>query len=485
VGSGHQNPDKSISRRQFFRLSGLLAGLAALRPGEGVAQLSLAKPRVVHTCCSRAASWDFLSGWYGDFVDQTLVSGMVDRGVMELTGRRSRQEAWQALIPEYAPGQKVAIKVNLNNAHTVGDSDSIIDALMEPVNAVVVGLKEIGVAESDIWVYDAVRSIPTRFENGCDYPGVHFSGDYSSNSQGFSNTDVVSFHPPAGGPTLDDQPISNVLVNANYLINIPIMKMHMSARVTLSFKNHFGSIVYCAALHEYTYPGGGVYTSQYSPLVDIYKSPQFGGKTVLTIGDGLYGSLGTHASTPQPWVTFGGASPCSLFFSEDPVAVDSVMYDFLEAEAGFEINGDDYLALASQAGLGVFEHRSPGASSRDEWYDQIDYAYVDLDTYVNLLGWWRDGAAHLSWNKPSHPQLAGYRVRYLSNSGADPDQGPSPVPITDPNHLTYELTGLTQYCLYELWIEPHDGDGVPVGESNHVSLMNSDIVQHFPLVSAG
>jgi len=477
---------KMVSRREFLRLSGILAGLAAMRQGRSlVAAPTLPRPTVVHTYCERAANWDFATGWWGAHVDQDVVSDMVDRGVMELTGRKTRADAWRALIPNYVSGQRVAIKVNLNNARTVDDSDDIVDALVEPVNAVIAGLTEIGVAASDIWVYDAVRSIPTRFKNGCDYPGVHFSGDSSSNPQGFSTTQMVSFHPPAGGSALEDQLISNVLVNAHYLINMPLMKMHGSARVTLSFKNHFGSINYCAALHRYTFPSDDVYTSTYSPLVDIYKNPQFGGKTVLTIGDGLYGSMGTQSSTPEPWATFGNASPCSLFFSQDPVALDSVMYDFLEAEAGVEINGDDYLALASQAGLGVFEHRSPEASSHDDWYDEIDYVYVDLDGYVNLLGWWRDGTAHLSWNKPLHPDLAGYRVCYSSNAGGDVDQGASPIDITTPDQLDYQLTGLTDYCLYQVWIEPYDGSEDPLGESNRVPLMASDIVYHLPLVIAG
>ena len=480
-------PDAKLTRREFLKLSALLAGLAALKPDKPLmAAASLPKPRVVHTYCPRAATWDFATGWHGDYVDQSVVSEMVDRGVMELTGRRSRQEAWQSLIPGYVPGQKVAIKANFNNARTVDDSDNVIDASIEPVNAVIAGLKEIGVAESDIWVYDAVRSIPTRFKNGCDYPGVHFSGDSSSNPQGFSTTQVVSFHPPAGGPALEDQLISNVLVNADYLINMPLMKKHCCAWVTLSFKNHFGSINYCAALHRYTFPSDDAYTSTYSPLVDIYKNQHFGPKTVLTIGDGLYGSRGAQDSVPEPWTTFSSESRRSLFFSQDPVALDSVMYDFLEAEAGVQNHGDDYLALAANAGLGVFEHRAPGASNREEWYSQIDYRYLNMDQYVKLRGWWRDGIAYLSWNKPLHPSLAGYRIRYLYESGAgDVDQGTSPIPITNPDQLDHQLTGLTDYCLYQAWIEPYQTGGVALEESNRVPLMASDIVYHVPLVIAG
>ena len=479
--------EANLSRRQFLKLSALLTGVAALKPYQNLlAAPSLDKPTVVHTYCERAANWDFATGWWGAHVDQDVVSDMVDRGVMELTGRKTRADAWRALIPGYVPGQKVAIKVNLNNARTVDDSDDIVDATIEPVNAVIAGLKEIGVAESDIWIYDAVRSIPARFAAGCDYPGVHFSGDSSTNPQGFSSTEKVTFQPPSGRPALADQHISNVLVNADYLINMPLMKKHCCAWVTLSFKNHFGSINYCAALHRYTFPSDDAYTSTYSPLVDIYKNQHFGPKTVLTIGDGLYGSRGAQDSVPEPWTTFSSESPRSLFFSQDPVALDSVMYDFLEAEAGVQNHGDDYLALAANAGLGVFEHRAPGASNREEWYSQIDYRYLNMDQYVKLRGWWRDGIAYLSWNKPLHPSLAGYRIRYLYESGAgDVDQGTSPIPITNPDQLDHQLTGLTDYCLYQAWIEPYQTGGVALEESNRVPLMASDIVYPVPLVIAG
>jgi hypothetical protein len=484
--AGASRNAKRVSRRQFLRLSALLAGLAALKPRPSlVAAPGTSRAKVVHVYCRRATTWDFSTGWWGDYVNQDLVSEMVDRGLMELTGRNSRGDAWKALVPNYASGERVAIKVNLNNARSPDDSDNDIDALIEPVNAVIAGLSELGVAESDIWVYDAVRSIPTRFQNGCDYPGVQFSGDSTSNPQGFSSTQTVSFDTPPGEPTLADQRISNVLVDADYLINMPIMKKHGAALVTLSFKNHFGSIDNCSALHRHTFPDQDPYVSTYNPLVDIYKNPHFVGKTVLTIGDGLYGSRIKQSSEPEPWTTFDNDAPRSIFFSRDPVAIDSVMYDFLEAEAGVPDHADDYLALAAIAGLGVFEHRALGASDREDWYEQIDYVYVDADTYVKLRGLWRDGTAYLSWNKPLHPDLAGYHVCYSSDGGGDADQGGSPITIADPEQLSYQLTGLTDYCLYRVWIEPYRSGGTALGESNRLPILPTDILYHLPLVCAG
>jgi uncharacterized protein (DUF362 family) len=340
--------------------------------------VSAHRPKVVHVHSSAATSWDYATGWHGDSVSQSEVDELVDRGLMELTGTASRAAAWQALIPKYVTGQRIAVKVNLNNAGSIDDSDNVVDALIEVVNSVVRGMVDVGVSQSDVWVYDAVRSIPDRFRDGCDFPGVVFSGS-DVNFQGFSGTHKVTFQEPPS-TQLPDQRISQVLVDAHYLINMPIMKKHSHAYVTLSFKNHFGSIKECWEVHKCTFPYMAAYEPEYSPLVDIYRNPHFGAKTVLTIGDGLFASRGNQSSVPTRWVTFGDQAPNSLFFSRDPVAIDCVMYDFLEAEAGVTSGGDDYLVAAAREGLGVFEHRAPGASGHEEWYSLIDYVYVDLDS---------------------------------------------------------------------------------------------------------
>jgi len=74
-----------------------------------------AGPKVVHVHSTQATFWDFGNNYYGDYVDQDTVNAMVDRGVMELTGAPSLAQAWRILVPNYAPGKAIAIKVNFNN----------------------------------------------------------------------------------------------------------------------------------------------------------------------------------------------------------------------------------------------------------------------------------------------------------------------------------------------------------------------------------
>jgi hypothetical protein len=307
-------------------------------------------------------------------VSQPVVDQMVDEGMKSLTGKSSLADAWKAVLPSYVPGEAIAIKANFNNAGWCSSAGPEIDALMQPMNAVIRGLKSIGVAESDIWIYDAKRAIPDRFLAACAYPGVRCFGaagcspEVATFGSGDANA-TVAFSPPAGVSMPPTIRLTDVVIDATYLINMPILKSHGIAGVTLGFKNHFGTIHDPAALHSYVGPG-----QSYSALVDIFRNPHIGGKTILTIGDGLFGTLGGCCAAPDTWDTFGGNVPNSLFFSTDPVAIDCVMADFLAAETSIPANARAYLQLAAAAGLGTFETGDPWGAG----YGTIDYVRREL-----------------------------------------------------------------------------------------------------------
>lgn len=332
---------------------------------------------VVHVHATGATDWNGETEFW-NHVDADVIDRMVDEGMTTLTGKPSVADAWRSLLPSYVTGEVIAIKVNLNNAGSCTSAGPEIDALMEPVNAVVRGLTGIGVAESDIWVYDAVRSVPDRFRNACLFPGVRFfSGDgCSTESAKFDSTDAnatVEFSPPDPVPKPSEK-ITNVVIDATYLINMPILKVHQAFGVTLGFKNHFGTIQRPGDMHSYAIAGGPYFRNDYSVLVDIFRNPHIGAKTILTIGDGLFGTLGSCCSAPDTWKTFDGKVPNSLFFSTDPVAIDCVMYDFLAAETNLMSGADAYLPLAGAAGLGTFEHGDPWG----EGYKTIRYVRREI-----------------------------------------------------------------------------------------------------------
>jgi uncharacterized protein (DUF362 family) len=342
-------------------------------------------PKVIHIHSTNATSWNFYTGWYGDYVSQSKVTEMVDRGVKEITWQSTVAAAWNALLPGYAAGTGIAIKVNFNNTHTgsdgCNDSDNIIDALVEPVNALIAGMKLNGVREQDIWIFDALRAIPARFRTRCAYSGVHFVDSACAETATYDSTDAnaaVTF----ANANLNPRRLADVLINATYLINMPIIKEHGISGVTLGFKNHFGTIQYVMGagadnLHEYIEPSNPAFSASYNPMVEINQNPHIRNKTVLIIGDGLYGALGNTNVVPTRWQSFGNAACNSLFFARDPVALDCVMMDLLYAEYDQQPGNDDvdaYLELAAAAGLGVFEHGDPWGSG----YTNINYARISL-----------------------------------------------------------------------------------------------------------
>lgn len=380
---GARSRKSKLSRRQFLR--GATAAGAALALSRWLPRAATAKrsaftspaamaPRVVHAHSDEATSWDYATGWYGDYVSQAVVDDMTDQGVMTLTNTATRADAWRALIPAYETNQRVAIKINLINA-TCADADNVIDALPQPVNSVIRGLKAIGVNEHDIRVYDVTYTnghseMPARLVNKVIelYPDVQFHSYYCSTALGYSDTDKIHFNVPPGKPEITDRPICNALVSAAHLINMPIMKRHGRAGVTLGFKNHFGSFEHCDYVHWSVLLGEDDYTPTYNGLIDIYQDTHFKDRTRLTVGDGLFGSLVNQYNKPGPWSSFGDKSPNSLFFSRNPVAIDCVMYDFLAAEGGVPQGSDDYLRLAEASSLGAFEHWDAAHE-----YHKIDY----------------------------------------------------------------------------------------------------------------
>jgi hypothetical protein len=408
---------KPFERREFIKAAGVISGgVLVTRLNDRFGLLSSAAgeqakpqacqcssivdaqgingPRVVHVHATEATSWNFASGWYGNYVDLVVVNDMVERGLQLLTGQSSMADAWDALFQRvrasgYQPGEKIAVKINLNNADGCSDGDNSIDALPQPIMALIRSLKGVGVREQDIWIYDATvrgRYIPDRVRGPIEsqYPGVGFYGRGACggvNQVAYSQTDPdlrIQFSDPGGH--LSDRWLPDLLGEAAYLINMPILKYHGIHPVTLGFKNHFGSLNNIVragsdSLHEYINPTSGMYSAAYSPLVDIYSQSVIRDKTVLTVGDGLYGSLYGATQAPVRWSSFGDDAPSSLLLSVDPVAIDCVMTDLIRAERSGMGSAYDYLFCAQDAGLGSCEgtRQSPGGDPWGRGYDKLDY----------------------------------------------------------------------------------------------------------------
>lgn len=344
---------------------------------------SLENPhRVAYVHDSDATDWDYASGRYWDHVDQTVVDGMFLKAMQMLTGSSTYAEAWSQLLPSYQPGQTIVIRVNFNNAFAYNDNDNTLDSNVQVVNAIVESLLEFGFPLGDISILETSRYVPLHFVNMLSHPVIVYdhhghsaTGNLVATFDSGDPSAAVDFTGAYPGP----HKITDVLVDADYLVNVPIFQRHGGTGISLAMKNHLGTIdglFYGShSIHSYIYLGASYYAGSVNhPVVDINANEHIRDKAVLVVGDGLYGDWPNNNGVPHSWSSFGGDSPNAIFLGVDPVATDSVMYDFLRREGNFNAASRDYLIDAHGRGLGVHETCPFTAACQI-----IDYVAFDFD----------------------------------------------------------------------------------------------------------
>lgn len=385
---------KPISRRDFLKESTLITAGAfcyayGMKPRNSYANTpGVAGNRVVWCHDENATSWDGVTGYYGDYVDQAKINAMFERCIKELTGQANAIAAWQQIIPSYSFGKKIAIKLNMNNWHKGGYN---IDALPGTINGLIAGLKTIGVLESDIYLIEPSASFVTYIAAPilALYPNVQLWDSNGSHGHqvtfSYSPTASTTIHHTHPDLASNDSYLPQQIGDASYLIDMPIMKGHGVALVSLTFKNHFGSIQKgtCAKYHDYALPYRSNYSYDMNPIHDLYLNTNIRNKTVLIVGDGIFGQgAASETGVPSVWNTFDGKFPNSIFLSTDPVAIDSVMFDFLQAERNrYPQESRRYLLRAAELGLGTHEEWN---NSTDKTYINIDFRKIDMNTVSRL-----------------------------------------------------------------------------------------------------
>jgi len=326
--------------------------------------------RVVWVHRTNASNWEDLGkpNDYWNYVDQTTVNQMMDDGIKALTGANTVLASWQNILPDYDATKIIAIKVNFNNG---GQYD--FNSIPQTIHSLIRELKVLGFSEDRIYVYDTMKQIysttnPSSRNNfynylKADYPSIHIRDCCGGNGREAKQTGST-FVMYTRTLTFD-----KILDDADYIINVPIFKMHgFSHVITFSFKNHFGSV------HQIIFGGSecesplhaGISTTNYTgcfsyfgeSLVQLNNQPQIKNKTRLIIGDAIFAHSTSNTGVPQRNLD-------ALFFSKDTVAADSIMFDFLHKiwvdENDWHRNGDtqDQLYLehaATDASLGVHAH---------------------------------------------------------------------------------------------------------------------------------
>ncbi len=357
---------------------------------------------------TNATRWNGTSGhWWDDTtgVNQTAVDRMASRTLRTLTGATSDSEAWDEIFRYYnsthgrgdvgyQAGEKIVIKINCNNTSGYADTDNNADATPQSVLAILRQLVTYaGVAQSNITVYEAPntppsRVIPDRTYSRCyaQFPNVVYADCTGTNGRTLIQwvTNAITYSVGNGC----GRNLASCVYQATYLINMSLFKGHNTAGVTLTAKNHYGSI----NTREHTFIRASTSgMGAYSPFVDLIGHQHLGQKTILFMIDGLYGvrdvndTVGTQYGA---WNNlFGGQWSASYFMSLDPVAIDSVGVDFLRAEFG------DNLGAGKSANCDNYLHEAANANTSTNNYFQNGQRLPSL-------------GVHEHWNNPTRKQYS-------------------------------------------------------------------------------
>jgi len=370
--------------------------------------------------------------WYQeDNTNQEVVETMLSDALRMLTEEETDSAAWNAIFHYYnqthergdvgyTAGEKIVIKINLNSSasygsNTIDTSPHIALAILKQL------INVVGVAQADISIGDPGRTVMDLYWDKLHavFPGVNYWGNGSGRIPIQQSDNFEMF--TSDGEVQDYLP--KCYLEAAYMINIPVFKKHHRAGISLSSKNHFGTFVpfndNWAGHWHYSLPctegTGDVNNGEYGVyrcFVDIMGHEQLGGKTIIYIIDGIWSST-NYGHPPIKWrmAPFNNDWPSSIFVSQDPVAIESVGFDFLynefdedHPEEGNPPNSDKG-PFPRYAGVDDFLHQAADSAN---WTDDIPYYDPEGD---GIPIEWSLGV-HEHWNNA-------IEMKYSRNLGED------------------------------------------------------------------
>jgi len=255
------------------------------------------------------------------------IQQMVRRGMTELTQAPAWQDAWRTFFEK---GDVVGLKVCPVGGPKLSSDASVLRSVIE-------GLNEAGVTNSNIIVFNRYRQ--EAVEAGIDKwlpEGVHFdaaSPRYTETQLDMEGYDEKHFMEMAlikpGDSALDPHVRRSyvakiVAQQVNKVINLPVLKHHQSAGVTITLKNmSHGCVNNVNRSHlTPTLNACGVF------IPSVVSLPVFREKFVLQIVDAVKASY--HGGPPgKPRFMW---EPKTMFFGTDPVALDKTGLKVIDAK---------------------------------------------------------------------------------------------------------------------------------------------------------
>jgi len=331
--------------------------------------------------------------WEPENNNQTIIDQMFSQALRNLTDTNNCNGVWEQIFRYfnrvhdngdrgYQQGESISIKLNLaNNQNEPYDNlDNDFDANPYVVIALLKQLiNNAGIPEDFITIFDASTVMQDWFYNlvASEFPEIHYIdvfGEAEGREKIVSSETLVYF---AWGQC-KYRTLPKCVANADYIINMPLLKRHpIMNGITLAGKNFFGCFMgEVTPLHQYMQWGSIM--GNPAPQTDLLGHKDLGKKTLLLVGDGTFATRQNIKTIEKFYMyPFDDDWTNSLFFSQDSVALDSVMYDFLKVEGTHPSRGShNYLHQAARPpknrydpendgvflteSLGVHEHCDPG-----------------------------------------------------------------------------------------------------------------------------
>ena len=289
--------------------------------------------------------------------NQNVIDTMLTNGIKKLADTSTAAIAWDCLFKYfniqhgkgkvgYTQGEKIVVKLNITN---MGAGGRNLSDLMDNTPQLVLALLEqlidtVGVSQKNITIGDPYRGFADEYWDLCHtrYPNVHYIEGLGTDGreQTTLTTDDVFFT----SDNVFSSRLPQAYADADYMINMPCMKSHNSAGITLAAKNHQGSVIgpnqdpsgqsMLNYLH-YDYPdvSNNQVMGIYRHIVDYMAHSKLGGNTLLYLVDAIWSGRSWNGFVDK-WglAPFNGDFTSSLFLSQDAVAIESVGYDFLYSE---------------------------------------------------------------------------------------------------------------------------------------------------------
>jgi uncharacterized protein (DUF362 family) len=262
-------------------------------------------------------------------LDQNVIRRMLDDAVKKLAGTKSASAAWK----EYFQSDDiVGIKVNTLSGRWMSSHPELVAAIVD-------GLRSAGVKEKNIIIWDKDDRELAEAGFRINKKSLYEARCFGTNAVGYESD--LTIYGSIGSR------LSKIVHRCTAFVNVPVLKHHSMAGVTLSLKNWFGSINNPNKYHF------DVNNDNYIPDLNsmLFSASGLGKRQPLIVCDGIMSQYdrGPGYRPNKTWNYSG------LIVSTDPVALDRIGTRIIESkrrevglrsltEAGRE---PEYIAIAA------------------------------------------------------------------------------------------------------------------------------------------